>query len=96
MKRKKDLKKNHEDFPRTHGRQKPAYPRNSQTIKLNKCHPPTYTHTLRHILLRWLEKHDNENILKADTGKKRYTERNRQKHYGRLLIKTHANLKILE
>lgn len=59
------MKKNHEDFPELMGRQKPAYPRNSQTIKLNKCHPPTYTHTLRHILLRWLEKHDNENILEG-------------------------------
>ena len=75
------------NFPKLMGDKSPTYPRNSQSIKLNKCHPPTYTHTLRHILLKWLEKHDNENILKADREKKTNAERNRQKNYCRLLIK---------
>ena len=84
------------NFPKLMGDKSPTYPRNSQSIKLNKCHPPTYTHTVRHILLKWLEKHDNENILKADREKKTNAERNRQKNYCRLLIKTHENLKIME
>ena len=33
------------NFPKLMGDKSPTYPRNSQSIKLNKCHPPTPTHT---------------------------------------------------
>lgn len=38
-------KKIMKNFSELMGDKSPTYPRNSQTIKLNKCHPPTHTHT---------------------------------------------------
>ena len=61
----------------------------------------TVTHTHTHTPLGTSYSNDwrknvNENILKADRENKRHAEGNRKKNYCRLLIKTHANQKILE
>lgn len=62
---------------------------------INATHPHTHTHLGTFYSNDW-RKHGHENILKAARGKKRYADRNRQKNYCRLIIKTHANLKIME